>query len=406
MKIVPLYIARRLFASTSSDRASKPAVRVALAGIIVGMVVMICTICIVVGFKSTVTDKVAVFGAHLQVVNYDNNNTYEMLPITFPDSLAESVRQIDVVRQVRPFITYPGMLKTDDAFHAVVLKALPDFSSLTSSLVEGVFPAQDDEALLSSEQAQLLGLGVGDKVLAYFVDAEVRVRRFTISGLYYTGFSEYDNLFLWTTMSALRSICHYEPQECSGVEIVLDDADHMDAAAEQLYMRVANRFDDEGGSYYIQTLRHLNPQVFSWLDLLDMNVLVIIILMLCVSGFCIISGLIVLILEGVSTIGVLKSLGATDRFVRTVFLLQATMLVFRGVVIGDAIGLGLCAVQYYTHLIPLDAASYYVDAVPVAFPWLGLVALNVGTVVVSFVIMILPSAIINRISPARVMHFE
>jgi lipoprotein-releasing system permease protein len=156
----------------------------------------------------------------------------------------------------------------------------------------------------------------------------------------------------------------------------------------------------------MQTLKQLNPQIFGWLDLLDMNVVIIIILMLCVSGFSIVTGLIILIMESIALIGTLKALGANNRFVRRIFIYKAIMLVGKGVLWGNVLGLGLVALQYFTRVIPLDAAMYYVSYVPMVFPWGWLVLLNIGVVVLAWAIMLAPSAIVAQISPAKVMKFE
>jgi lipoprotein-releasing system permease protein len=186
----------------------------------------------------------------------------------------------------------------------------------------------------------------------------------------------------------------------------VDDLKHLEKAADRVYFATANRLDEAGNAFYTQTLEQLNPQIFGWLDLLDMNVVIIIVLMLCVSGFSIVTGLIILILESITLIGTLKALGACNRFVRRIFMYESILLVSKGVLLGNLLGLGLVATQYFTHLIPLDAATYYVSYVPMAFPWLGLVGLNLGVLVVSWLVMLAPSAIVSQISPARVMHFE
>jgi lipoprotein-releasing system permease protein len=157
---------------------------------------------------------------------------------------------------------------------------------------------------------------------------------------------------------------------------------------------------------YTQNLQQLNPQIFGWLDLLDMNVIIVIILMLCVSGFSIVTGLIILVLDSVQLIGTLKALGADNLFIRKIFIYQALMLIGKGMFWGNIIGVGVCALQYFTQFVTLDAASYYVSYVPMAFPWVWWILLNVGTLLLSWVILIAPSAIIAQISPAKVMHFE
>lgn len=403
----PIWIARRLYyADKQQDRTSRPAVRVALIGIFIGVLVMTVTLCVVVGFKQTITDKIAGFGAHLQVVNFDNNNTYEMLPVSFSDTIMEAIRTTDGVQSVTPFITKPGIAKTDSDFIGVVFKSVGDSVFLKSNLREGHLPHTPVQILLSDRQAAALSLGVGDKVLSYFVEDEVRVRKFEVAGVYSTGFAEYDELFVWCSEEVLRQLNGWSANEVSGIQIALDDIYRIDEVADGLYDLVANRFDEDGNGYYIQTIRELNPAIFSWLDLLNMNVIVIIILMLAVSGFSIVAGLVILILDGIQLIGTLKALGADNRFVRRIFLTQAAMIILRGMFWGNIAGLGLCAVQYFTHLLPLDATNYYVNFVPVAFPWLWLVANNVLFLAVSLAVLLLPAAIVSRIEPSKVMQFE
>ncbi len=410
-----IWIAQRLYfaqqnavgGESTQSRTSRPAVRVALAGIVIGVMVMIVTLGVVVGFKQTITDKVAGFGAHIQVVNFDNNNTYEMQPITMSDSLLGVLRSFEHVQQVQPFATKPGIVKTADAFQGMVLKGTDYWDYFAANLSEGVLPVKPQEVLISRLQAKQLGLRTGDAMYCYFVDESVRVRKFTIAGIYETGFGDFDKLFVLGNIGVIQRLNDWDSTEVSGVEVLLDDVRHLDKVADEVYFATVNHFDEDGYNvYYVQTLQQLNPQVFAWLDLLDMNVVVIIILMLCVSGFCIISGLIILILDSIQLIGVLKALGATNRFVRRIFISEAVMLIGKGMLWGNVLGLGLCAVQYFTHLLPLEAATYYVNYVPIAFPWGWWLLLNVGTLVVSLLIMLAPSAIVTKISPAKVMHFE
>lgn len=403
------FIASRLyFSQQGEERNSRPAVRVALAGMIVGVMVMILTVCIVVGFKQTVTQQVAGFGAHIQVVSFDNNNTYDLHPIEVPDSLLAQLGAFPHVVKAAPFITKPGMLKTDSAFHGIVLKGTDYWDFFARNIKEGALPASPQEVLLSLPVARLLGLAVGDAVTTYFVDEnDVRARRFRIAGLYETGFTQFDELFVLTPLEAAKRLQGWEEKTYSGVEILLDKIRYIDAVSEDIYFAVVNRLDEKGYNiYYVQTLQEQNPAIFAWLDLLDMNVVVIIILMLLVAGFNIVSGLIILILDGIQLIGTLKALGADNRFVRRIFLAQAALLIGKGILWGNVLGLGLAVLQYFFHLVPLDAATYYVAYVPVAFPWGWWLLLNGGTIAVSLLILLLPSMIITKISPAKVMHFE
>lgn len=402
-------IANRLyFSQEGAERHSRPAVRVALAGIIVGVVVMILTLCIVVGFKQTITQKVAGFGAHIQVVSFDNNNTYDLQPIEVSDSLLFRLGSYEHVRRAAPFITKPGMLKTDSAFHGIVLKGTDYWDFFRHNIIDGSLPTQPNQIVISQAVSTELHLQVGDGVYAYFVDdTDVRARRFTICGIYETGFGQYDDLFVITTLRDAGKLQGWEANTYSGVEILVDDMQYLNETADRIYFATVNHLDEDGYQcYYVQTLQEQNPAVFAWLDLLDMNVVVIIILMLLVAGFNIVSGLIILILDGVQLIGTLKALGADNRFVRRVFLWQATLLIGKGILYGNAIAFILASVQYKYHLIPLEAATYYVSYVPIAFPWGWILALNLLTVGVSVLILLLPSMIISKISPARVMHFE
>lgn len=402
-------IAKRIyFSKEGKDRQSRPAVRVALAGMTVGVLVMILTLCIVVGFKQTITNKVAGFGAHIQVVSFDNNNTYDLHPIEVSDSMLTSLSGYRHVESVAPFITKPGMLKTDSAFHGIVLKGTDYWDFFARNIVEGTLPATQQEIIISQSVARQLHLHVGDALTSYFVEEEdVRARRFTIVGLFDTGFTQYDELFVLTSIETVRRLQGWDKNVYSGVEILVDDVQFLNETADEIYFSTVNHLDENGYNvYYVQTLYEQNPAIFAWLDLLDMNVIVIIVLMLLVAGFNIVSGLIILILEGVQLIGTLKALGADNRFVRRIFLTQAALLIGKGVLWGNIIGLGLAALQYFGHLVPLEAATYYVNTVPIAFPWGWIIAINVLTVVLSLMVLLLPSMIISKISPARVMHFE
>ena len=404
-----LQIANRLyFSQQGKERTSRPAVRVALAGMIVGVCVMILTICVVVGFKQTITQKVAGFGAHIQVVSFDNNNTFDLQPIDVSDSLLTVLGNYPYVTSATPFITKPGILKTDSSFHGIVLKGTDNWTFFASNLVEGNLPIEHQEVLLSRPVARSQQLRVGDNVTAYFVDeTDVKARRLKIVGLYETGYEEYDQLFVVAPLQTVRRLQGWSNNVYSGVEILLDDVSRLDEVADQIYFATVNHLDENGYNvYYVQTLYQQNPAVFAWLDLLDMNVIVIIILMLMVAGFNIISGLIILILDGVHLIGTLKALGADNKFVKRVFLIQAAMLVGKGMIWGNIIGLGIAAAQYFGHFIPLDPMTYYVSYVPITFAWEWIVLLNVLTIALSMLILLLPSMIITRISPAKVMHFE
>lgn len=400
-------IAKRLyFSEEGKARTSRPAVRVALGGILIGVMVMIVAICVVVGFKQEIQRKVAGFGSHIQVVNFDNNATYELQPVEVSDSLLQKLRGLPYVKHVSTFASKPGILKTDSAFQGIIFKGTDYWDYFAENLVSGSLPEEKNEVIISTVLANQLHLAVGDAILCYFVQEDLRVRKLYVSGLYNTCMSEMDRLFVLGDIDLVRQLNHWRASQASGIEVLVDDLRHLQEAADGVYFATANRLDEAGNAFYTQTLEQLNPQIFGWLDLLDMNVVIIIVLMLCVSGFSIITGLIILILESITLIGTLKALGAHNRFVRRIFIYEAILLVGKGMLWGNVLGLGLVAVQYFTQVIPLDASIYYVSYVPMAFPWGWLVALNIGVLLVAWVIMLAPSAIVSQISPAKVMHFE
>ena len=389
---------------------------------------MLITVCVVIGFKQTVTEKVAGFGAHIQITSFDNNNTYEYQSVFAPDSMLAMLSALPHVESVNTFATKPGMLKTHDDFQGIVLKGLPvscqkseisnqqsEISSQKSNeawrffsenLVAGTLPIQANDILISQTNARLLGLTVGESVLCYFVGDALKVRKFNITGIYDSSFADYDKLFILCPLPTVVQLNGWDSTQVSGIEMRLDNLRHLDETYDQVYFSVANRLDEEGSAYFPQSVIQMHPAVFYWLDLLDMNVWVIIILMLAVSGFNIISGLIILILDAIPLIGILKALGASNRFIRRIFIHEATILIGKGMLWGNILGLSLAAIQYFLHLIPLDAATYYVSYVPVVFPWFGLILLNLLILGVSLLTLLAPTSLATHISPARVMHFE
>ena len=400
-------IAKRLyFSEQGKARESRPAVRVALAGIVIGVVVMIVSICVVVGFKQEIQRKVAGFGSHIQVVNFDNNATYEMQPVALSEELMDKLQRVPHVESLSVFASKPGILKTDSSFQGIVFKGTDYWDYFAENLVEGTLPDGRQEVIVSTVLASQLQLAVGDDILCYFVQDNLRVRRLYISGLYNTCMSEMDKIFVLGHIDLVRQLNGWDSTQVSGIELLLDDLAHLREAADYVYFAMLGQQDAAGNALYTQTLQQLNPQIFGWLDLLDMNVVIIIILMLCVSGFSIITGLIILIMESITLIGTLKALGANNSFVRRVFIYEAIMLVGKGVLWGNVIGLGLVALQYFTQVIPLEASMYYVSYVPMAFPWWGLLALNIGVLLLAWLVMLAPSAIVSQISPAKVMQFD
>lgn len=408
-------IARRLF---RFSKARDTQTTIPLIGIALGVVVMLISIAIVIGFKQTVTEKVAGFEAHLQLVNFDNNNTYEYLPINVTDSLLNELRQIDNVAVVAPFITKPAIFKTDSAFQGVVCKASDDMTFFRDALIDGDLPSSDKEVLISYSLAKALQLQCGDDLNAFFFAESIRQRKLIISGIYRTGLEEFDARFVLTTMSLLRQVNQWAgnssdeatgnnaPAQCSGIDIRATTLSDVPQVEELVWRKTANKLDKDGNALYLVNLVQRNPAIFAWLDLLDTNVLIIILLMCAVSAFAIVSGLIILMLNSVQFIGLMKALGADNSFIMRIFRFQALHLILKGVLIGNAIALPLLALQYYTHIIPLDPVTYYVPYVPIAFPWILFIALDLLTVAIAALVVLAPMYLIAEVDPARVLQYE
>ena len=262
------------------------------------------------------------------------------------------------------------------------------------------------DVLISRHLANLLRLRCGDSFLAYFVQDDVKARKFRISGIYDTGFSDYDRLFILTDIAQIRRLNDWPPNTVSGLELLVDNYDHLDETSERVDDLLINRHDSAGNTYYVRSIRELNPIIFNWLDLLDLNVAVILILMMAVSGFTMISGLLIIILERTNMIGILKALGQPNRSLRRVFLYVSAFLIGRGMLWGNVIGLVLCWVQWQFHLLSLDPAIYYLDAVPIRLTFWSWLLINVGALTISLLMMLAPSYLITKINPARTIRFE
>jgi len=407
------FIAKRIHFQQGAKNISRPAVRIAIIAIALGMAVMLVSVAVVIGFKQEVRSKVVGFGGHVRVSNYDNNNTFETNPINADTQLVKKIKNIKSVVSVQAYITKPGIIKTDTEFQGVVLKGIDSsfkWDFFKSNMLEGsVLNTSDslqNKIIISKYLADLLKLKLNDSFFAYFIKDQIKARKFVISGIYSTNFVEYDKLFILTDLRHLQRLNGWQSNQISGYEVLLSDFEAMVPVSDEIYDATIKLSQNKGQQYYVQSIKDLSPQIFGWLDLLDMNVWVILGLMLSVAGFNMISGLLILILERTNMIGILKSVGASNFTVRKVFLYYAVFLIGKGMLWGNVIGIGLCALQYFTHILPLDPEAYYVSSVPIVFNWGYVMLLNVGTFLASVVMMIGPSYLISNISPAKIIRYE
>ena len=409
------FIARRLYKNEQGSRkVSRPAVLIAQAGVALGLAVMLVTIAVSLGFKHEVRAKAVGFGSHLHISNYEAGQTFDPNPVAVDSVLMAKLNSFVEIEHVQSYATKPGVFRTENDFMGYMLKGVGedyDLSFFEKHLKEGVVPKFSsqiisNEILISREVADKLQLRVGDRVDSYFLQGALRARRYTVAGIYETGFAEYDRLFMLTDLKAVQALNRWENDQVTGVEIMLTDFNKVDPMNWQLGSLLDRTEDPYGEEYFVQSVVDINPSLFAWLDVLDMNVWLILSLMLGVSAFTMISGLLILILERTQFIGVLKALGACNRSVRSIFLRFALLIVCKGMFWGNVVGLGLCAVQKYTDFISLDPQNYYLDTVPISFSWGFILSVNVVMFSLSALVLIIPSGLISRIHPTKAMRFE
>jgi len=397
------YLAKRIYFSKGDDtqRVSPPAIRIAIAGIAIGLAVMLLTVAIVVGFKDEIRNKIAGFGGHLEVLALASNRTFEKQPICYSDSLLLQLQSLPNVASAQPFITKPAIVKTDNDFLSVIIKSAD---------------VQEREIIVSETIARKLRLKKGDAVTLYFIqnqsenfleygeaNASIKSARLTIADTYQTHFNEYDSQVIWGNIDLLRNKSGWDADMASGIAIRLNNFDQLDDGFYEASMACSQATDRRGTRYMVQTLKQQNPQIFGWLELLDTNVWVILALMLVVSAFTMISGLLIIILERTHMIAILKALGCSNPQLRHTFIYMAMFLTLRGLFWGNLIGLGLCAIQYYWHCLPLDAENYYLEYVPISLNWWHVVVLNAGTLFFTLLMLLAPSALVAHISPSKVL---
>ena len=442
---IAYFLAKRIHFSKGDDsqRVSPPAIRIAISGVAIGVAVMLITVAIVVGFKEEVRQKVIDFSGHLQMQAFVSNSTYELPPVCVSDTMLSFVKRVAEVEHVERFVTKPAVIKTDDDFLSVVVKGV-DQEGLRGVLKgsrgsRGLKGSEDSEYSENSENsddseedsewserevalsktiADKLKLKVGDQATFYFVQADkdadpfalgaentkVKVRKLTVRDIFETHFSEIDQQMVLGSMALLQQVSGWDDDMYSAVSLTLKDFDQMDDAA--WLINQLNLVDRQGVQVYVQTIEELNPTVFAWLALLDTNVWVILILIAVVAAFTMISGLLIIILERTQMIGILKAQGMDNRTLRKVFLWVALFLTGKGILWGNLIGLAFCLVQWKWHIISLDPANYYLEWVPIHLTLPMFILINVGTIIITLLVLIGPSALVARIAPTKAIQSE
>ena len=382
---------------------SGPLSAIAVAGIALGVTVMVMAVSILRGFQANITEKVVGFGSHLTVSSYDRLHTYAETPVTVDTALLSRMRATEGVRHVQCYATKGGMVKTEDQIYGIMLRGLSDDCDTTfyaACLQQGRLPQTANEVLISSTIASRLHLATGDKMRTYFWQGNTyRARAFTVSGTYNTDLTEMDELYVVGKLSTVQRLNDWDSNQVGGYELLVDDFRTLDATAERVLQQLP--YD-----LMLTTVTQAHPALFSWLDLLNANITLILAIMCLVSAVAIVSALLIMIYEKSATIGLLKALGAANRPIRRIFLIKASSLILWGIAIGDAVALALSFAQNRWQWVRLDPESYSMSHVPVLVDTWVYAAVSAGTLAVCLLALLLPVAFISKISPAKTMRIE
>ncbi len=404
-----LFIARRiLFQKNSTGAAqSKPIVNIAVWAIALGVAVMIISVAVLTGFQKQITEKVIGFGGHIQISNFNNNNSFEANPIDSEKIKLSELKSIPGVKHMQIFATKAGIIKTEEAIEGVVLKGITkdyDLTFFNQNLQSGkaitfADSGKTDDILISKKIADKLKFKSGDNLWMYFVQQPPRMRKFKVCGIYESGLEDFDDKYVLCDLQHIQKLNDWKPNQMGGMEISVSNFKELDKVGNLVYSKIGYDLDSK-------TIREQYPQLFDWLDLQNINVVVILVMMIAVGAINMITALLILILERTNMIGMLKALGANNDSLRKIFLYQAVFLIGKGLLWGNVIGLGLCLLQLKFGFAHLDQASYYVALVPIQLDWMYILALNMGTLVVCSLILILPSYLVTRISPVKAIRFS
>lgn len=401
------FISRRIRIKSGAS-FSRPIIRVSIAGIALGLAVMLISVAVLKGFQKEISQKVIGFGSHIQISHFDSNNSYEPTAISVSDKDIREIKRIPDVVNVSSFGLKAGIVKTKDQIHGIVMKGIDqdfDWSFFREKIIDGKAPklldtTTSNDLLISRKIADLMQYKTGDDIRMYFItDNNVRARKFKVSGVYETGLTEFDEMYVIGDIRHIQKLNSWQTGEVSGYEIMISDIAKLDEVSDKVYSVI-------GYELNTQTIRQLYPQIFDWIEIQDLNVIIILILMTLVSGITIISTLLILILEHTRDIGVLKAMGARTNSIRLIFLYAAGYIIFYGLLWGNVVALSLIWLQESFGLIPLPPDSYFLSQVPVSIGITEILLVNTGAMAISVLMMLIPSLVVRYISPVKAIRFQ
>ena len=413
-----VFIARRMSLNNERQKGS-PSLTVALVGIVLAVVVMILSVAIVMGFKGEITGKIMHLDAHLRITNAalgidDNYATVNGREVR--EAIANNADFAPLIESMSLIADKSAILKTDEDFMGIIMRGVDDgydFRYLKSKLIEGDIPVVSDTAssnqiIISKAVASRLKLHTGDKVLTYFIDDNIKVRNLTVSGVFETDLEAFDNAYIVGGIGIIQGVNSWNGDTGTQMAVNLKDTHDLDNDAYQLYSLLAeNTVQHESKNLFFVTTTHQNNlPFFAWLEMLDMNVIIILTLMMIVAAFTLISAMLMIVLERIRVIGNFKAMGATNGSIRRIFIYLTGKLILKALIIGNVIGIGLALLQKYGHIVRLDPSAYYMPYVPISLSIPALILLNIGIIVVSYLTLLGASHIISTIKPTAIMRFE
>ncbi|MFT7114024.1 MAG: lipoprotein-releasing system permease protein [Candidatus Azotimanducaceae bacterium] len=406
-----LFIAKRIGATTSKEHSvTKPIINIAVGAIAISLIVIIIAMATGMGLQKTIRDKVAHFGGHIRITNFDFNNAAEQSPISGNQEFYQVLKDKPKIDHVQKVATKAGLIKTETDFEGVIFKGISsDFNPkffkeyLRQGTVPSFYPGmRNDSIVVSSLLAKRLQLSIGHKVAMYFFNkgnGKPKIRAFIVSGIYNTGLEDFDKNMVFGALEQIRGINKWEASQIGAFEIQLHNFSDLEKMDEWIYQII-------GFNLSTQTVAELHPQLLQWVQLFDTNIILIIAIMIAVGIINITSALLIMILERTQMIGILKALGSNNWSIRKIFILKASQLIFKGLLIGNVIGLGFCLLQQNFGWIELDETSYYVRQVPIYLDWSLIILVNVGTLLIAFFTMLFPSWLITKIKPIKAIRFD
>ena len=406
------FIAKRLItAKDHKSSISAPIIKIAIAAIAIGMVMMIVSVATGIGLQQKIREKVSAFNGHIIISNYDNNQSEATLtPIAKNQEFYPKFNSVAGVTHIQAIATKAGIIRTEKAFEGIVFKGVGtdyQWSNIKEYLVAGRLPnlssQLNSEVVISQFLADRLQLKVGDAFNTFFIKENQNqlpnIRHFKITGIFNSGFQEFDATYILGDIRHIQRINKWSPNQIGAFEIFVDDFDQIQSVGEEVYQQTPSNLDSK-------TIIEKYSYIFDWLQLFDFNILVILGVMILVATINMVVALLVLILERTQMIGILKALGANNWSVRKMFLYNALYLILRGLLWGNGIGIGILLIQKYFGIIQLNPENYYVNQAPVYFDLGYIAALNVLTIAVCFLVLLIPSYIITKISPIKAIRYD